>query len=156
MKAENPDILELLIRHEAELGVLYGLFGDRFPTHADFWRGIARDERRHAEWLDSVHSLPAVRNWFLSRSQVKSAAILSSINFVKTQMDRLKRGQVSLVEALSVARDLENAVLEKQLSKLGGPVPPEVRSILMGLIAETEQHRKLIIDALGAEKRRSP
>ena len=68
------------------------------------------------------------------------------------QIARARKGDFSQLAALSISKDLENALLEKQFSKLDYSLPAKVRTILMNIAAETKRHRKVIADALEAER----
>jgi hypothetical protein len=86
-------------------------------------------------------------------SRLKLQAIKSSIGYVESQIVGAHEGRFSLVQALSIARDLENALLEKHFSRVHAMVPDEVGSMLMDLAADTERHRNEITEALNREKR---
>lgn len=154
MTEEKPDILEMLIRHELAIKQLYEMFAGRFPNHQGFWQHIAKDEQRHSHWLKTLRSEESLKNWFLSESRLKPQAIKASISFVEMQITRAQKGKFSLMEAFSVSRDLENALLEKQFLKMSASAPESIRAILKKLVAETEQHLQAIAKALDAEKNR--
>jgi succinylglutamate desuccinylase len=84
---------------------------------------------------------------------LRPQAIKASIRYVESQLTRAKEGKFNLLQALSLARDLENAVLERVFSRLTVLAPKEIRPVLMDVTAETERHRKTIIEALDIERR---
>ena len=63
------------------------------------------------------------------------------------------RKRLRLLQALSIAKDLENALIEDEFSKLSGPVNVEIGSVLEDLAAETDRHRRTLAEALEAERR---
>jgi rubrerythrin len=153
MKGKEPDILEMLMRHELALKQLYELFAAMFPNRQDFWQHIAEDEQRHSNWLETLRSEETLEDWYLSDSQLRPQAIQSSISYVEVQIARAREGNFSLLEALSVSKDLESAMLERQFAKISNLVHEKIRSVLLDLAAETERHRRAIVEALDAEKR---
>jgi len=153
MSENAPDVLDLLMRHELAVKKLYEAFAALFPDRQGFWRQIASEEANHAHWLEALGSEPAFKSWFRLDSRLKPRAIESSISYVDAQAVKAHQGQFTLLEALSVSADLENAILEKQFARMQGAAPSRVRSILTDLTAETERHRAALIDALDAEKR---
>lgn len=152
MREEQPDVLEMLIKHELALKQLYEVFAAAFMNRQDFWQTLAADEQGHAHRLGKLRSEPTIDNWLLHDSGLKLQAITSSIGYVESQIVRAREGRLSLLQALSIAKDLEDALIEKQFSRLGDSVCVEIRSILMDLAAETEGHRKALAEALDTEK----
>jgi len=153
MKDDEPDVLEMLARHELALKQLYDLFAAQFAHRQDFWQGLARDEQRHADALGTLRSDPAAIAWLAKDSGLKPQAIKSSIGYVESQIARARGGTLNPLQALAIARDLESALIEKQFSRLSGSAPAEIRKVVTVLATETERHHKGIVDAIHAEKR---
>jgi len=153
MKGGEPDILEMLIKHELAIKQLYEEFAAMFTNRKDFWQRLAEDEQRHADTLEMLRSEPSINTLLLHESQIKPQAIALSIGYVESQTERAQKGNFNLLQALSIAKDLETALLEKQFSKLSDFASKEMRAILVNLAAETERHRNAVVEALDAEKR---
>jgi rubrerythrin len=153
MTDDKPDLLEMLIRHELVIKQLYEIFAALFAQRQALWQSLAQDEQQHAERLGTLRSDAALGKWLLHGSQLKPQAITSSIRYVEGQIKRAQEGTISLLEALSIAKDLESALLEKHFPKLSNSASQEFRSILLDLAADTERHRKAVAEALDAEKR---
>ncbi|MDY6895434.1 MAG: hypothetical protein SVO01_08495 [Thermotogota bacterium] len=154
MREEEPDVIGMLIRHELVIKELYEIFATMYKNHESFWQNLAADEQKHADWLAELRSDPITDKWFKYSSQLKPQAIKTSIGFVEQQIAKAKEGNLSLLQALSIARDLESALLERQFSKLKDSVPKEIRPIIMSLANETERHRKIVIELFVYEKRK--
>jgi len=152
MRENEPILLEMLIKHELAIKLLYETFAELFSTHQNFWQKLASDEQKHADQLGTLRSETAFNTSLLQESRLKLPAIKSSIDYVERQTAKAREGNVSFLEALSIARDIENALLEKQFAKLGDAVSREVKKILMVLATETEKHRNAIAEALHTEK----
>ncbi len=153
MKEDEPDVLEMLIRHELAIKHLYEVFAAMFKNRQEFWQSLAGDEQRHANRLGALRSESTLDKWLLHNSRFKPNAIKSSIGYVERQVVRAQEGKFSLLQALSIARDLESALLEKQFSNLSNSTSERIRSIFMDLAAETERHRKAVVEAIDTEKR---
>lgn len=156
MVEDELDVLGMLIRHELAIKELYEIFATTFSNHASFWRNLARDEQRHADRLSALRSEPMAGKWLLYGSRLKPQAIKTSIRYVETQISRAQKGAFSILQALSVARDLESALLERHFSKLEPSAPDEIRPLLKSLAHETGRHLETIVEMLVSEKRRSP
>ncbi len=150
MADRDADLLDLLAAHESAIKRLYEAFARRFPERAGLWRGIAAEEQRHADWLSGLRdtATPAARSWLASR--FKAQAIRLSTAYVEERTAAAGSGALDLRGALSVSRDLENALLERQFSRLDEAVPAALRPVLRDLAAETDGHRRAFDAALAA------
>jgi len=125
-----------------------------FTNRKDFWQRLAEDEQRHADTLGMLRSEPNINKLLLHDSQIKPQVIVLSIGYIVSQTERAQKGNFNLLQVLSIAKDLESALLEKQFSKLSDVASKEMRAILVNLAAETERHRNTIVEALDAEKQK--
>ena len=153
MAEAERDVLWMLIRHELVIKHLYEVFAAMFAGQRDLWAGLAADEQRHAASLVALRSslIAAGRSPYVS--QLRAQAIKTSIGYVESQIARAHAGGTSALEALAIARDLENALLERQFSKLKDSAPTEMKPVLMSLAEETAQHLKTVKDVMESEKR---
>jgi rubrerythrin len=155
MRDDEPDVVELLIKHELAIKQLYEAFAAMFADRQGFWQALAREEQQHADSLRTLRSESTIGMGLLNR-QYKAQAIKTSIGYVESQIVRARTIKLSFLQALAIARDLESALLEKQFSKISDSVPMEIRSTLLDLAAETERHRKTLVQAMENEKRKIP
>ena len=153
MNAEGSDFLQVLIGHEAAVGRLYQVFSEIFPTHEAFWRGLASEEQGHAGRLGELIADPAINDWLIRESGLRLQAIRSSIGYVESQIERAQEGRLTLLQALAVARDLENALIEEHFSKMSRSLHVAATPILLELAAETEGHRTMLASAIEVERR---
>ncbi len=145
-----PDVLQLLVQHEVAIKQLYEAFAATFAHRREFWQGLAADEQRHADSLGTLR-LAAATKQLLER--IRPQAIKSSIAYVESQAIKARARLLTLLQALALARDFETALLEKQFAVLIGAASKEVGAVITGLVAETEQHRKAILEAIAGERR---
>jgi rubrerythrin len=155
MTGDEPDILEMIIRHELAIKQLYERFAGMFTNRKDFWQRLAEDEQRHADTLGMLRPESNVNKLLLHEGQIKPQAIKLSIAYVESQIERAQKGNINILQALSIAKDVESALLEKQFSKLSDFASKEMRAILVNLANETERHRKAIVEVLDAEKQKN-
>ena len=153
MREDEPDVLEMLIRHELALKQLYELFATMFTNHTDFWQNLARDEQSHADWLIALRSNSIACTWLLYESRLKFEAIKTSISYVESKIAKAEEGNISILQALSIAKDLESALLERQFSKLKDSAPKEIGAVMMRLANETERHLKTVVEVINSETR---
>jgi hypothetical protein len=149
----DPDILSLLIQHEYSLGTLYDFFAATPGTGEAPWHFLAYDERRHARALASLRSVPDALQWLGDASGFRRAAVQSSLDHVESQKVRAETLGVTAVQAIAIAVDLENVLIERLFSRAGASEPAAVRSVLESLARETEKHREALVRALEAARR---
>jgi rubrerythrin len=152
---EEHNSLELLIRHELALKRLYELFAMAFPELRAFWEGIAQEEQIHSDCLQNLSSTESMKKWSMTDMRFKQLAIHKSIEYIETQMERTKKTDISLLEALSIAHDLEESLIEKQFISLNVSGPEEIRNVMKGLVADTQRHRKMILETLNFRRRKA-
>ena len=150
MTERETDVLDLLAAHELAIKRLYEARARCFPEQAELWSGIAAEEQRHADWLAALRSetSPAGRSWLTGR--FKPQAIRLSTTYVEERADAASKSRLDLRTALSVSRDIEDALLERLFSGVDAPAPPETRTVLQDLAAETDRHRQAFAEALAA------
>jgi hypothetical protein len=142
-----------MVEHELAIKRLYEVFVDAFPACRELWKRLVDEEQHHADLLVSLQSTsPHQTLEVLSR--FKAPPIRVSIGFVEEQTAKARDGRLGLVEALSLARDLESALLESHFGKLALAAPIEIQPVLMEIAQDTDRHQQEIAEALAAEKQR--
>lgn len=147
------DILELLIKHELAIKELYETFATIFKNHTSFWQELANDEQKHADRLLEFRSNPTTNNWLRSASKFKAEAINTSIGYIENQISQAKKGNFNILQALSIAKDIESALLERIFHKLKDSALKEIESVLIILAEETEKHLRKVIQMHMSEKK---
>jgi len=155
MKEDELTILELLIRHELAIKQLYEIYATTFTDWQTLWQRLAEDEQRHADVLGMLRTESNIDNLLIHEGKIKPQAIKLSISYVEGQAERAQKDNINMLQALSIAKDLESALLEKQFSRLSDFTSKDVKIILMNLAAETGRHRDAIVEALNAQKRQT-
>lgn len=144
--------LEMLIRHETAIKQLYEAFADAFPEHRAFWQGMAKEEQKHADSLQGLSSTESLQKWFITDLQFQRLAFDSALEYIELQAERVRRADTSLLEALSIAGDIEEALIEKQFIRLNISGPDAIKNVMRGLVADTQRHRKTIAEKLNFHK----
>lgn len=153
MQEKKTDILELLVRHELIIRRLYEVFAAQFEDHHDFWNKIAGDEQKHANQLESLRKFEsAISEWLLIENKLKAEAIQLSIAYIDDLKKEAESGRFDHVRALSIAKDIEAALLEKVFYRIGDNIPQKIKSVLFNIAADTEQHHNSITKLLDTVK----
>jgi len=149
----EPDLIDLLAKHELALGRLYETFAAVFPRHATFWRTLAQEEQNHADQVEELRRDGAVNRWLMHGTNVKPGGVSASIGYIESTITRGRAGAMGLIQALVIARDLETSLIEGQFSKMTPSPSPAVGAVIAELAAGTERHRAMVIELLETEKR---
>ena len=149
---DTRTIVEMLANHELALKELYQTYAERVPGCKDLWLRLVQDEQCHSDWLESLVSRLGSANPLGSCGWPRRAAIESSLEYIQVQILRARQAEVTPLAALSIAKDLESALLEKEFFKVADGACPEVREVLGRLIAGTKQHGQMVTEALAAAK----
>jgi hypothetical protein len=153
LSIDESDLLSLLVGHELALARFYEVCSDVFPHRRDLWLGLAIEEHGHTETLERLRSDPDVVRWSLHESGLKPQAVRSSIAYVDTQLRRVQDGLVGALRALSIAKDLEDALVEKQFARLDPNAFPRSTPVLEAFLADIQRHRSTIAEAIEMERR---
>jgi hypothetical protein len=144
-------ILDLLVEHEQAIGRLYRVYSEMFPEHQGFWLGLAAEEMMHAARIDG---LPAASDGERPDPvRISPSAVSSSLEYVAKRVREAETRDLGLVTALSVALDLERAMIERKWFEGLDSDSPAAAGVLSELQADTRRHI-LMITALWESVRR--
>ncbi len=78
----------------------------------------------------------------------------TSLNYIKEVIAKAKKGEFTLIQALSISYDIESALLERYLVKHKEAVPKEIRVDVERLAKETQRHMNTIRDLFNSERQK--
>jgi rubrerythrin len=151
-EAEQIQTLGLMAAHESALADLYRAYAKTLPSYEDFFNGLAADEVLHARMLAGFVDDVKTRKVSVKPGRFSSQSILSSLDITKERVAEAERGEVSLMEALSTARDLEDGLIERKYFGIFEDDGPELTKLLERLAVETEAHRRKVTEAWERER----
>lgn len=53
--AQRDELVQLLQKTELAIATLYETFASKIPSSKETWMSFAREERDHANWIDSLY-----------------------------------------------------------------------------------------------------
>jgi hypothetical protein len=149
MKEEQFDVIELLAIHERKVSQLYKAYAKEFPDYQDFWSTLAAEEIEHAKLVCKLKELSVVYD----RDRLKIAAIQKSIDHLKYQIAKIQEGGVTLINALSVALDLEKSIMDGKIFEMLKGYSTEAKHVLRELTDAVIKHVEKI-EKVWSEHRR--
>jgi hypothetical protein len=147
-----PDTFEAvtgkLIENETAIGRLYELFGRTFPVDVDLWATLAQEEYQHADWICQATEAVTPEQRQQSLLSVRVPAIDDMIRYVGSIAERCEHGELTRLNTLSLACDLENFLVESKLLGTLSSGAACLATLQKTLVDATIRHRQRIEDAL--------
>jgi rubrerythrin len=144
---EALQVIEKLSENENALGKLYDAYAEAFPDLSPLWKGLAEEERGHGKALLELKTSISHGQAWVYTGRIRLQAISTTIQYILKELEKAEAKAVDRTHAFSVARDVEQSLLEKKLFvALKGDSPP-VRKILSWLSEETQKHCERIAAA---------
>ena len=147
------DALAKLKMHEQAIGRLYKTYAERFPQQAEFWSKLSRDEYLHAKWIDTLEAETRDDPASLVTKRFPVAAIEHSLTFIEKLIAEADEPDFTPVNAISAARNLEQALLENKYFEVFETDTAKMKRILTRLRQETRSHRALVQEVWEATQR---
>jgi hypothetical protein len=135
-------VLELLVMNEKLVSKLYTIYSEMFPEESAFWKQKVREENTHAELLQSLWSLLREGGCYFDQNRFRIEPIQLSVDYLKKTIEEARTH--SLLNALSVAKSIENGLIEQNFFKFVAGDSPELSNILSDIEGDTRRHREEI------------
>ncbi len=133
-------VIELLAEHETMIGRLYKEYAQKFLHWKDFWSKLSAEERGHANWILKLRSKIKGGSVYFKEDRFNKEAIKTSLKYLNNQLSQAQMQDISLIKALSIARDIENGLIEKKFFEIFEGDPIELKHVLLNLAAATREH----------------
>jgi rubrerythrin len=151
---EQLKTIQRLSAHEQAMGDLYRAYAERFPEAAELFRDLASAERAHAKWIADFATRMKAGQLQINPRRFRPAAFDTSLTHIREQIGEAQTGEVTLLTALSVSHDLEEALLERRYFEVLEGDSPELAELLLHLERETAEHLVRVRGAWEAERGR--
>jgi len=146
--AETMETLKALERFELALASFYGFCGEPAGNGPEFWAALAREECRHAEAIRGMATILAERpDRFEPNRAFHVTAFQTFIAYVESLAERLRTGETSRSDQhhlLSLARDVEQSVLEGKWNEIVKTADAEFQALLRDVVSDTMTHKAKI------------
>ena len=139
------EVLKNMGELELAIGELYQTCGQLWPEHKEFWMDMEKAEFRHANNIDRMNQIISERseNFELGRS-FSPIAIKTYLSGIKTNIQRLKQKDSSEINALFLARDIEQSYLESKYIEITKTEDKEFKSLTREIFSDTVFHREYL------------
>lgn len=151
----TPQIESVLVKMaelEKAVSRLYELYAKRFPSHEGMWTALSKEETEHATWICKLTEHARQGKLDVDPNRFKAEAVQMVLDSLARHSDQAETGNPSLLSCLSIAVNLENALLEKDVFKIFESDSAEMKDVLNRLAGATGNHQRTIKQAWLAAK----
>lgn len=140
MELYQKKIIELFIEQELILADIYERFSDLFPEYRDFWRKMAGEEKEHASWVQHLLHGVVSDKVFFAEGKTRSYTVTKYIEYLKSTIAAFEKNPPDIIRALSISRDIENALIERNMFSFFEGDSKEVQKVISILEAAQYEH----------------
>ena len=128
--ARRQTVIDLLIEQERLAEEFYRRCSRKFPERDELWRALIRAEDTHAKFLEEIAADAVEASGFAERRLFAVNPLRITLGHLRRTVAALDGPGVTLRALLTVARDLENSVLERKvLEPFRGDSPSPLRKM---------------------------
>jgi hypothetical protein len=139
------DVLKNMEALERTVADLYLLCSRTRSFDKEFWNDMGQAEIKHARNINRMMELISKRpESYELNSHFRSAVIKTATSGIKWHLDRLKKNEMTEEKMLYIARDLEQAILEKSYNNVVKTSDSEFQSLMNEIISDTAAHHDQI------------
>jgi len=154
LKEYQKTIIELLGQLELEIANLYKLFSIKFPKYKDMWIKMSKMEITHANKLKELDALSKNNRVVFDEKLTKTYTVKTVIEIVKDLHARADANKLTLMEALSHSRDLEESIIEKHFYDYFAGRDPDAKIFIHDIKDETHEHQSELKNIWEKERNR--
>jgi hypothetical protein len=119
---------------------------------APFWNQLVREEKSHAMVITMLRDVIGKKKLLLDTHRFKTVAVENAIAFIEQQTDRVAAEGTTPLKALSLAIDIEKAMIERDFFTVFDSDTPMIRKEFSDLREHTMKHQKMLERMLNIEK----
>jgi hypothetical protein len=150
------ETLELMAQAEETIERLYETCAGLWQENGDFWQGLAGEEKCHAEIIRTMAAMLSGNPGSFQAGRPFSAGVLKTfISGIEHQIENVQRLTVPEVNAMRVALDIEQALIEARYAEVVKTDDRRFQDLANEIVRETAVHRRLVEKKL-VERQASP
>ncbi len=133
-------ILEAMKEHEQSLAHLYERYAAKFLEYKGFWTELSLEEVQHADWIDKLQAGIEGSSEDFIVERFPLGAIQHSTEYVKKLAETADKPDFVLINALSTALRLEEALMENKYFEVIETDSIKTKHTLAMLAQSTREH----------------
>ena len=154
LKDYQEKIIELLGQLELDMSNLYNLFAEKFPKYKELWLMLSQQENIHAEHIKKLHSFVQDNRIIFDEKMTKTYTVKKVLEVIKDVHTKAESNKLTLLNALSMGRDLEESLIEKKFFDYFMGTDPESKALINKIKEDTLEHHSKLKSAWEEERKR--
>jgi rubrerythrin len=151
------ELLKFMVENELVIGELYKTCGEKWKDDEGFWMNIYEDENKHAQYINRMIGIISNRpERFEKGRPFNIFAIKTVISGVQDKIQKTKKGGIPKNNALFIARDLEQAMIEDKYGEIVKTDDVEFKSLVQEIVNDTNAHKTKINQKIAEVKKDKP
>lgn len=134
------ELLDTLKAHEKEIAGLYEVYAETFLLYNSFWMDLSKEETEHADWIEKLQAGIENGSEVMVAERFPIEALEHSIAYVKQLIHQAREDDFELIDALSEALHLEEALSESKYFEVFTGDSPETKRTLTLLKDSSRKH----------------
>ena len=143
-RTDQLEALGVLAAHEAAMADFYSALAARFPERTDLFSTLASAERDHARRITDFAALVSAGKVRADPSRFPAAALFASLDYIREEVGRAEAPGMTLSEALFVAHELEETLIESRYYEVVEGDSAELKELVERLSRELAEHRAVL------------
>lgn len=145
MSKELIELIDAFIENELALASYYSACHDKFPESCDKWKILQREEENHAEIFRKIRAAIEKHpdQWRAGNFTLQTVQLVSKS--VRDKIEELKKDKLNPRYAINFIVDVEQSLIESNISRSFATELPEFREMLLNVQTETVGHKNLLM-----------
>jgi hypothetical protein len=153
LKEYQETILQLLGQLELDVSNLYKIFGEKFPKYKALWDTLSQEEIEHADRVKMLYDLAKENKVIFDEKLTKTYTVKKVLEIIKDAQVKTLAGQINIINALSISRDLEQSIIEKEFYNYFAGKDSETRMLINSIKKDTLDHQSMVRNAWEEERK---
>ncbi|MDG4474637.1 ferritin family protein [Thiovibrio frasassiensis] len=143
LKPYQDKIIDLMLKQETLLASLYQIFAQKFPEYGKLWHKLAREEQKHAGWIQQLHVASEKKVVHFRQGRVKPSQLEIFVQSIEKKIKQAETDGFNARQALVCTIDLERSLIEKEVFLHFFGITKKARNVMTFLSQETKEHQEL-------------
>jgi len=149
------EAMDLMVQAEMAVADFYLGCLECFPENAPFWSLLAKEELAHADIITKLAELVRIQpDEFTIGNSIPLTAINSFMARIRSDVDKVRQGELTEKDAFLIAYHIENTVIELSYVEVINTNNQTYLSLMNDVLADTMKHKKRVVKGLSQTKSR--
>jgi hypothetical protein len=136
------DVLKLMAENELAIAELYKTCALVWKEDSEFWLNLEKQEIKHANNINKMMEIISKKTEHFEKSYpFNIVAIKTIMSYVKNNIEKIREGKLPRINALSIARDIEQSLMENKYNEIVKTDDIEYQTLVKEIITETAAHK---------------